>query len=217
MLETFHLSCVGRVFSPEFFPHAPSKNFNHDGAGDDDLRGVIMDSGDDSVEAECVRASLTAADLEGLDVYDFDMYVESACLTPEYLPNGCNFMGLGQACRGCYETCEGALYYIKMHQDEIALKVGKGVFRSCISTYVHSRHPHRFGIVKAALRLLWHGVSGDDILTTDCTSCFWQVLANIYRLNRLWSLSLQPRIHAGLAPIPPPPSPRVHRREKTPS
>lgn len=86
-----------------------------------------MDSDDDgSMNAECNRSSLTAADLEGLDVYDLDMYIEPACMeTTEHLPNGCNFMGLGQGCRGCYETCEGALYYIKMNKNEIDEKVGQ--------------------------------------------------------------------------------------------
>lgn len=78
---------------------------------------------EESMEAECNRSSLTAADLESLDVYDFDMYIESGCLQTTNLPNGCNFMGLGQGCRGCYSTCEGALYYIKMNESEIEEKV----------------------------------------------------------------------------------------------
>eukprot|EP00752_Nemacystus_decipiens_P006195 g5590.t1 len=105
---------------------------------DDDLRGVIMGSSDDDTRAMCVRSSLTAEDLEGLDVYDFDMYVEPACMTPEHLPNGCNFMGLGQGCRGCYETCEGALYYIKMHKEEINLKGEDVIINFCPDSGVRS-------------------------------------------------------------------------------
>jgi len=81
--------------------------------------------GDKSADAECNSESLTTANLEGLDVYEFGMYIEPACMeTTEHLVSGCNFMGLGQGCRGCYKTCEGALYYVKMHQEEITLKVG---------------------------------------------------------------------------------------------
>lgn len=98
--------------------------------GGDDLREVVMGTrrlmGAGWRDAECRRASLTAEDLESLDVFDFDMYIDPGCMeTIEHRPNGCNFMGLGQGCRGCYETCEGALYYVKMHKTKIRKKVGK--------------------------------------------------------------------------------------------
>lgn len=112
--------------SPTPSPPKQNKKPLPNNAGDDVSKDEDSTDNGEPMDAECKRESLTAADLEGLDVYDYDMYIEPACTEfTEHLPNGCNFMGLGQGCRGCYETCEGALYYIKMHKDEIDLKVGQ--------------------------------------------------------------------------------------------
>lgn len=99
-----------------------------------------------STDAECSRRSLTTADLDGIDVYDFDMYVEPGCTQAiGRPPHGCNFMGLGRGCRSCFETCEGALYYMKMHKKEIKKKVGQTcgllVWNQCCISYPHAQSP----------------------------------------------------------------------------
>eukprot|EP00903_Cladosiphon_okamuranus_P007811 g7557.t1 len=77
-------------------------------------------TGKGSTDKECGRSSLTAEDLDGIDVYDLDMYIEPFCMKPfGPRPHGCNFMDLGMGCRRCFETCEGALYYMKTHKKEI--------------------------------------------------------------------------------------------------
>lgn len=75
--------------------------------------------------AMCIKESLSDADLVSLEIYDNDMYVEPDCVDDSIteLVVGCNFMGLGQSCRGCYMTCEGALKYIEDNGDEIKSRV----------------------------------------------------------------------------------------------
>jgi len=67
------------------------------------------------------KAALSDSDLEQLSIYDKDIYVDSDCVDSETpLPVHCNYMGLGQECRGCFKTCDGALRYMDDYAAEIA-------------------------------------------------------------------------------------------------
>lgn len=53
-------------------------------------------------------------------MYDKDLYLEPDCVNGAVpLPVHCNYMGLGQECRGCYMTCEGVERYMEDFADEI--------------------------------------------------------------------------------------------------
>ena len=77
---------------------------------------------EETLNLECQRSSMTAADQMQLDVYDTDMYLDPACVS-DNIPNGCNYFGLGQECRGCFMTCDGASTYLEDKAQEIAEKV----------------------------------------------------------------------------------------------
>lgn len=80
-------------------------------------------------EAECSLSALSDAALEQLSIYDKDLYLERDCVngaTP--LPVHCNYMGLGQECRGCFLTCDGATKYMGDFSEEIAVWVRSSVF-----------------------------------------------------------------------------------------
>ena len=51
----------------------------------------------------CSRNSLNDANQQHLALYDNDMYLEDDCVKDSTsLPLSCNYMGLGQECRGCF-------------------------------------------------------------------------------------------------------------------
>lgn len=59
--------------------------------------------------------------MEQLSIYDKDIYVDSDCVDGETpLPVHCNYMGVGQECRGCFTTCDGAERYMIDYAEEIA-------------------------------------------------------------------------------------------------
>ena len=61
-------------------------------------------------------------------MYDKDLYLEPNCVngyTP--LPVHCNYMGLGQECRGCYKTCDGAAKYMADFPSEVAAWVRSSI------------------------------------------------------------------------------------------
>lgn len=70
----------------------------------------------------------------GLDcIFDQDLYLEPACTsgaTP--LPVHCNYMGIGQECRGCYMTCDGVSRYLEDFAEEYAVWV------SCVAQRLHT-------------------------------------------------------------------------------
>lgn len=67
-------------------------------------------------------------------MYDKDLYLEDGCVNGAVpLPVNCNYMGLGQACRGCFTTCAGAQKYMEDFPDEI------GVWVNCLFLFVCSR------------------------------------------------------------------------------
>lgn len=60
-------------------------------------------------------------------MYDKDLYLEPNCVNGHSpLPVHCNYMGLGQECRGCYMTCCGAMKYMADFADEYAEWVSCG-------------------------------------------------------------------------------------------
>lgn len=66
-------------------------------------------------------SALSDAAAEQLSIYDKAVYLEPDCIngaTP--LPVNCNHMGLGQECRGCFLTCDGAMKYMEDFAAEIA-------------------------------------------------------------------------------------------------
>lgn len=66
------------------------------------------------------KAALSDADLEQLSIYDKDIYVDFDCVDSETpLPVHCNYMGVGQECRGCFTTCDGALRYMGDYAGEL--------------------------------------------------------------------------------------------------
>lgn len=74
-------------------------------------------------------STLSDAAKEQLSIYDKSIYVEPDCVdsaTP--LPVHCNQMNLGQECRGCYLTCEGARKYIEDFAGEIDEWVSAAAF-----------------------------------------------------------------------------------------
>lgn len=85
------------------------------------------------VSPECDKAALPEAAREQLDKYDKELYLEPDCVDPSTpLPMHCNFMGLGQECRACFMTCDGAERYIMDFADEYAVWVSApaGLFRA---------------------------------------------------------------------------------------
>ncbi|CAM9343904.1 unnamed protein product, partial [Hapterophycus canaliculatus] len=71
---------------------------------------------------ECSLSALPDAAVEQLNMYDKDLYLEDDCINGAVpLPVHCNYMGLGQACRGCYTTCAGAEKYMETFPDEIGV------------------------------------------------------------------------------------------------
>ena len=80
-------------------------------------------------------SAISAAAAEQLAMYDKDLFLDSNCVddaTP--LPFHCNFMGIGQECRGCFTTCDGAAMYIEAFAEEIAVFVS-------ITTVVSIEYP----------------------------------------------------------------------------
>ncbi|CAM9210567.1 unnamed protein product [Ascophyllum nodosum] len=70
--------------------------------------------------SECSFSSLSDATQEQLAIYAKDIYIEPDCLggaTPLLL---CNYLGLGQECRGCFTTCDGAQDFVSDNPGEIA-------------------------------------------------------------------------------------------------
>lgn len=50
---------------------------------------------------------------EQLEMYDKDLYLDPTCSEVSADPvNHCNMFGIGQDCRACYMTCEGAMAYM---------------------------------------------------------------------------------------------------------
>lgn len=80
-------------------------------------------------EVECSKASLSDAAQEQLDTYDNDMSLDEKCVddSASTLVVGCNYMGLGQECRGCYMTCDGAVKYMEDHPEQIDAWVSEAV------------------------------------------------------------------------------------------
>lgn len=75
---------------------------------------------DGQTEAECSKAAMSDAAVEQLDMYDKDLYLEADCVNGVVpLPVHCNYMGLGQECRGCFLTCDGATRY----QEDFAAEI----------------------------------------------------------------------------------------------
>lgn len=75
----------------------------------------------------CSKDELSGAAQGQLDIYDNDLYLEPNCVngyTP--LPLHCNYMGLGQECRGCFMTCDGAKKYKTDFAAEYAVWVSCG-------------------------------------------------------------------------------------------
>lgn len=69
-------------------------------------------------------SALSGAEVEQLGIYGKDLYLEPDCVngaTP--LPVHCNYMGLGQECRGCFLTCDGATQYMDDFSEEITVWV----------------------------------------------------------------------------------------------
>lgn len=61
---------------------------------------------------------------EQMDKYGKDLYIDPACSETSIDPvNHCNMFGIGQNCRGCYNTCEGALLYKEDFAAEYAVVV----------------------------------------------------------------------------------------------
>lgn len=87
----------------------------------DDSMGHVSGSDDKVYVPECVASSLSTAALEQLATYDNDIQLDDECVNNEdrKLVVGCNYMGLGQTCRGCYMTCQGALRYLEDYPDQI--------------------------------------------------------------------------------------------------
>ena len=49
---------------------------------------------------------------EQMERYDKELFIDPACSEVSEDPvNHCNMLGIGQNCRGCYNTCEGAIQY----------------------------------------------------------------------------------------------------------
>lgn len=75
-------------------------------------------------EEECSVSALSAAAAEQMDMFGKGLYLEPACVDgTQPLPMHCNYMGIGQECRGCFMTCDGATSYIENFADEIAVWV----------------------------------------------------------------------------------------------
>lgn len=83
-------------------------------------------------EDTCSLSALSDAAMEQLNIYDKDLYLEPDCVngtTP--LPVHCNFMGLGQECRGCFLTCDGAMKYMDDFPDEITVWGADAIVHFC--------------------------------------------------------------------------------------
>lgn len=72
---------------------------------------------------ECSYDNLSEANRGYLDLYDKGVYIDPECAA-EHAPGDvvahCNMFNLGQECRGCHNTCEGALAYREDFPDEYA-------------------------------------------------------------------------------------------------
>lgn len=85
--------------------------------------------------SECSLEALSDAAVEQLEIYDKGLYLEPNCangFTP--MPVHCNYMGLGQECRGCFESCDGAMKYMDDWPQEIDVWV-----RSCVLCWCRQR------------------------------------------------------------------------------
>lgn len=68
--------------------------------------------------------SLTDEQKAGMAKYDKDLYLEEDCINGTVpLPVHCNYLGLGQECRGCFTTCDGAERYLEDFAAEYAVWV----------------------------------------------------------------------------------------------
>lgn len=86
---------------------------------------------------ECSYSALSDAAQEQLDVYDKDLYLEPDCVNGAVpLPVHCNYMGLGQECRGCYLTCDGATKYMEDFPEEIEVWGVDAIIHFCSSAEV---------------------------------------------------------------------------------
>lgn len=86
--------------------------------------GTTEHETDGQTAEECSKSALSDAAVEQLDIYDKDLYLEPDCVngaTP--LPVHCNYMGLGQECRGCYMTCDGVMQYMEDFASEVEIWV----------------------------------------------------------------------------------------------
>ncbi|CAM9668249.1 unnamed protein product [Ectocarpus sp. 12 AP-2014] len=71
---------------------------------------------------ECIVSSLSDAAQEQLSMYDKGLYLEPDCVNgASPMPVHCNYMGLGQECRGCFMTCDGATRYLDDFAEEISV------------------------------------------------------------------------------------------------
>eukprot|EP00903_Cladosiphon_okamuranus_P007826 g7572.t1 len=108
-----------------------------------DAGDVVADAGDDGNDDNlwdfiegtgCNVDTLAEATRVGyMEPYELDLYIEPLCVEPaeHVLPNGCNFMGLGQGCRSCFKTCDGALAYMKAFEVEISEKTEDVIINFC--------------------------------------------------------------------------------------
>ena len=59
-----------------------------------------------------------------MERYDKELFIDPACSEVSIDPvNHCNMMGIRQDCRGCYNTCEGAILYRTDFAEEYAVVV----------------------------------------------------------------------------------------------
>eukprot|EP00904_Undaria_pinnatifida_P012394 jgi/Undpi1/8285/HiC_scaffold_25.g10754.m1 len=90
-------------------------------------------------EEECSVSALSAAAAEQMDMFGKGLYLEPACVDgTQPLPMHCNYMGIGQECRGCFMTCDGATSYIENFADEIAVWGEDAVITFCPDAEVDS-------------------------------------------------------------------------------
>lgn len=71
-------------------------------------------------------------------MYDKGMYIDPECSDTSIDPlNHCNYLGIGQDCRGCYMTCEGAMRYKEDFAAEYAIVVSALLLALKISLPLH--------------------------------------------------------------------------------
>lgn len=75
-----------------------------------------------AADNECSMDALTEAQRKQLGKYDKGLFLDPACSSDD-LPHHCNYMGITQDCRGCYNTCTGVVLYVEDFAEEYALVV----------------------------------------------------------------------------------------------